>query len=302
MNSALQARDRGCGRGRRGDRRNHPVAWQCDRRWPRPDIVPGAPPSPTRIAVGESLAEPDPRGPSGGGCCMTPSHSPAPVVPCVGQAGCTERAGGRLHSRHVRRSRMGGPESHQRRSGSAEERTPARRSEPSASASAVVAVPSPVRGDRTYRPGPPSTSSQTALAEHPDLDVTSPVDVTLGGYSGKYLELRAPANTTTDELRTGPQRMQLLLRVGARASTPRGRTRLWRIWVLDVDGYPGGGPDTNSFPGDDSSRSNPKSSRSSTRSRSSPDATTRPGGVDRVGRAQSLTTLPGRSSSRIASA
>ena len=35
----------------------------------------------------------------------------------------------------------------------------------------------------------------SVLAEHPDLDVTDPVDVSLAGHDGKYLELRAPANT-----------------------------------------------------------------------------------------------------------
>ncbi len=75
----------------------------------------------------------------------------------------------------------------------------------------------------------------TALVDHPDLDVTSPVDVTLGGYSGKYLELRAPANITTDEL--GPDlagcNYYFVWEPGIYAQGPND---LWRIWVLDVDG------------------------------------------------------------------
>ena len=74
----------------------------------------------------------------------------------------------------------------------------------------------------------------TALVEHPDLGVTSPVDVTLGGFSGQYLELRAPANTTTEELGLDPDGCGYL-RVGTR-HLRAGPNALWRIWVLDVGG------------------------------------------------------------------
>ena len=74
-----------------------------------------------------------------------------------------------------------------------------------------------------------------ALVDHPDLDVTSPVNVTLGGYSGKYLELRAPSNTTTDELgpKPGGCNYYFVWEPGIYAQGPNA---LWRIWVLDVDG------------------------------------------------------------------
>ena len=75
----------------------------------------------------------------------------------------------------------------------------------------------------------------TALVVHPDLDVTSPVDVTLGGYSGKYLELRAPANTTTDELGPDPSGCNYYF-VWEPGIYAQGPNALWRIWVLDVDG------------------------------------------------------------------
>jgi hypothetical protein len=75
----------------------------------------------------------------------------------------------------------------------------------------------------------------TALVDHPDLDVTSPVDVTLGGYSGKYLELRAPANTTTDELGPDPSGCNYYF-VWEPGIYAQGPNALWRIWVLDVDG------------------------------------------------------------------
>jgi hypothetical protein len=75
----------------------------------------------------------------------------------------------------------------------------------------------------------------TALVDHPDLDVTSPIDVTLGGYSGKYLELRAPANTTTDELGPDPDGCNYYF-VWEPGIYAQGPNALWRIWVLDVDG------------------------------------------------------------------
>ena len=66
----------------------------------------------------------------------------------------------------------------------------------------------------------------TALVDHPELDVTSPVDVTLGGFSGQYLELRAPANIPSG---CG----YFVWEPGIYAQGPNA---LWRIWVLDVDG------------------------------------------------------------------
>jgi len=75
----------------------------------------------------------------------------------------------------------------------------------------------------------------TALVDHPDLDVTSPVEVTLAGYSGKYLELRAPANTTTDELGPDPGGCNYYF-VWEPGIYAQGPNALWRIWVIDVDG------------------------------------------------------------------
>lgn len=75
----------------------------------------------------------------------------------------------------------------------------------------------------------------TALVDHPDLDVTSPVDVTLGGHSGKYLELRAPANTTTDELGPDPSGCNYYF-VWEPGIYAQGPNQTWHIWVLDVNG------------------------------------------------------------------
>jgi hypothetical protein len=90
-------------------------------------------------------------------------------------------------------------------------------------------------------PGPDIPTGTTvdefvdALVDHPDLDVTSPVAVTLGGYSGKYLELRAPANTTTNELGPDPGGCNYYF-VWEPGIYAQGPNDLWRIWVLDVDG------------------------------------------------------------------
>jgi hypothetical protein len=75
----------------------------------------------------------------------------------------------------------------------------------------------------------------TALVDHPDLKVTSPVGVTLGGYSGRYLELLAPANTAanSDHPEPGECAGYFVWEPGIYAQGPND---LWRIWVLDVDG------------------------------------------------------------------
>lgn len=90
-------------------------------------------------------------------------------------------------------------------------------------------------------PGPDIPTGTTvaefvdALVAHPELDITAPTDVTLGGYSGKYLELRAPANTTTDELGPDPDGCNYYF-VWEPGIYAQGPNALWRIWVLDLDG------------------------------------------------------------------
>jgi hypothetical protein len=74
-----------------------------------------------------------------------------------------------------------------------------------------------------------------ALVEHPDLELTSPVDVTLAGYSGKYLELQAPANIATDQDNPRPSECAYYF-VWEPGIYAQGPNHLWHIWVLDVDG------------------------------------------------------------------
>ncbi len=44
--------------------------------------------------------------------------------------------------------------------------------------------------------GPTVDDFATALVNHPTLDVTTPVNVTLAGYSGKYVDLQVPSDIT----------------------------------------------------------------------------------------------------------
>jgi len=74
--------------------------------------------------------------------------------------------------------------------------------------------------------GPGVDDFATALAEHPLLDTTSPVDVTLDGYSGKYLDLQVPLDLSDCA-------QYYVWEPGIYAQGPGHR---WHIWILDVDG------------------------------------------------------------------
>jgi hypothetical protein len=74
--------------------------------------------------------------------------------------------------------------------------------------------------------GPTADDFANALADHPLLDVTTPVDVTLGGYTGKYVDLQVPADLAgCDTYRPWEP--------GIYAQGPAQR---WHLWILDVDG------------------------------------------------------------------
>ena len=74
--------------------------------------------------------------------------------------------------------------------------------------------------------GPSVDDFASALANHPLLDVTDPVDVTLAGYSGKYLDLQVPADISQCE--------------DYRPFDPgiyaQGPSHQWHLWILDVEG------------------------------------------------------------------
>ncbi len=74
--------------------------------------------------------------------------------------------------------------------------------------------------------GPTVDDFTNAVASHPLLDVSDPVDVELGGYSGKYLELLVPEDLTgCAQFRPWYPWYY--------AQTPGER---WHLWVLDVGG------------------------------------------------------------------
>jgi hypothetical protein len=76
------------------------------------------------------------------------------------------------------------------------------------------------------RVGPTVDDFVTALVDHPSLDVTSPVGVTLAGYSGKFLDLQVPKDISacaTYQPLDGHIYAQ-------------GPGQRWHMWVLDVRG------------------------------------------------------------------
>jgi hypothetical protein len=74
--------------------------------------------------------------------------------------------------------------------------------------------------------GPTVEDYARALADHPLLEVTEPVDVTLSGYRGQYLELRVPADLSDCAY-------YMPWEPGIWAQGPDQR---WQIWILDVEG------------------------------------------------------------------
>ncbi len=74
--------------------------------------------------------------------------------------------------------------------------------------------------------GPTVDDLVTALVDHPSLDVTSPVDVTLAGFSGKYLDLQVP-----DDISACFTYKPMFGHIWAQGPGQR-----WHMWVLDVGG------------------------------------------------------------------
>jgi hypothetical protein len=88
----------------------------------------------------------------------------------------------------------------------------------------------PCRPDEEGSPdvpvGPTVDDFVTALVDHPSLDVTQPVDVTLAGYDGKYLDLTVP-----DDIGACGSYQPISAHIYAQGPGQR-----WHMWVLDVDG------------------------------------------------------------------
>ena len=74
--------------------------------------------------------------------------------------------------------------------------------------------------------GPGVDDFANAIADHPLLEATDPVDVTLAGYSGKYLDLQVPADISKCEV----------YRPWDPGIFAQGPSHKWHLWILDVDG------------------------------------------------------------------
>ena len=74
--------------------------------------------------------------------------------------------------------------------------------------------------------GPTVDDFANALADHPLLEVTDPVDITLSGYSGKYVDLQVPSELDGCNFYF----------VWEPALYAQGLSQRWHLWILDVDG------------------------------------------------------------------
>jgi hypothetical protein len=74
--------------------------------------------------------------------------------------------------------------------------------------------------------GPAVEDFVNALANHPLLDTTTPVDVTVDGYSGKALDLQVPADLS----------QCVVYRPWDPGIYAQGPGHLWHLKVIDVDG------------------------------------------------------------------
>ena len=87
--------------------------------------------------------------------------------------------------------------------------------------------------DPDIRVGPTVADFVDAVAAHPILDTTKPVDVTLAGFSGKAFDLQFPADVSTDAKYNPACPYYRPWEPGIYAQGPNQR---WHLWVLDVDG------------------------------------------------------------------
>ena len=94
----------------------------------------------------------------------------------------------------------------------------------------------PCKFDSPWIPvGPTVADFVNAVTNHPLLDTTTPVDVTLAGYSGKYLDLQVPADISKCEVEPGTSEPPIY-RPWEPGIYAQGPGQRWHMWVLDVDG------------------------------------------------------------------
>jgi len=80
--------------------------------------------------------------------------------------------------------------------------------------------------DSSIPVGPTAADFATALANHPLLDVTAPVDVSLAGYSGRYVDLQVPSDISACPF----------YRPWEPGLYAQGPSQRWHLWILDVGG------------------------------------------------------------------
>ena len=78
----------------------------------------------------------------------------------------------------------------------------------------------------TIKVGPKVEDFAEALAAHPVLDVTTPVDVTLAGHSGRYVDLQVPSDLAACSV----------YRPWEPGLFAQGPSQRWHLWILDVAG------------------------------------------------------------------
>jgi hypothetical protein len=76
--------------------------------------------------------------------------------------------------------------------------------------------------------GPTVDDFANAIASHPILEATTPIDVTLAGYSGKYMDLQLPTDVSAcTQAEFWPWEPGIYA---------QGSAHRWHLWILDVDG------------------------------------------------------------------
>ena len=75
--------------------------------------------------------------------------------------------------------------------------------------------------------GPSVDDFATALAEHPTLGATTPVDISIDGHSGKFVEFQAPADLSACPTSFFPWESSLYV---------QGASQRWHLRIIDVDG------------------------------------------------------------------
>ena len=87
--------------------------------------------------------------------------------------------------------------------------------------------------------GPSVDDFANALANHPLMDATTPTSVSLGGYSGKYVDLQLPSDIPIlREIPGGDPEAPCTFGYypWAPSMPAMGPSHRWHLWILDVEG------------------------------------------------------------------